>query len=48
MESYIANIFTRKKLIRKIVGDWAWERGMNKKLLMSLLMNSKIKTQSAS
>jgi len=33
MESYIANIFTRKKLIRKIVGDWAWERGMNKKIV---------------
>lgn len=33
MESYIANIFTRKKLIRKIVGDWAWERGMNKKII---------------
>ena len=33
MESYIANIFTRKKLIRKIVGDWAWERGMNKNII---------------
>ena len=33
MESYVANIFTRKKLIRKIVGDWAWERGMNKKII---------------
>ena len=33
MESYIANIFIRKKLIRKIVGDWAWERGMNKKII---------------
>ena len=33
MESYIANIVTRKKLIRKIVGDWAWERGMNKKII---------------
>ena len=33
MESYIANILTRKKLIRKIVGDWAWERGMNKKII---------------
>ncbi len=30
MESYVANIFLRKKLIRKIVGDWAWERGRNK------------------
>jgi len=33
MESYIANLFLRKKMIRKIVGDWAWERGMNKKLI---------------
>jgi len=33
MESYIANLFLRKKVIRKIVGDWAWERGMNKKLI---------------
>ena len=33
MESYIANIFLRKKLIRKIVGDWAWERGRNKGLI---------------
>ena len=30
MEAYIANLFLRKKLIRKIVGDWAWERGRNK------------------
>ena len=30
MESYIANLILRKKLIRKIVGDWAWERGRNK------------------
>ncbi len=33
MESYVANLFLRKKMIRKIVGDWAWERGMNKKLI---------------
>ena len=33
MEAYIANLFLRKKIIRKIVGDWAWERGMNKKLI---------------
>ena len=33
MESYVANIFLRKKLIRKIVGDWAWERGRNKGLI---------------
>ena len=33
MESYIANIFLRKKLVRKIVGDWAWERGRNKGLI---------------
>jgi len=33
MESYVANLFLRKKIIRKIVGDWAWERGMNKKLI---------------
>ena len=33
MESYVANIFIRKKLIRKIVGDWAWERGMNKGII---------------
>ncbi len=33
MESYVANIFIRKKLIRKIVGDWAWERGMNKRII---------------
>ena len=38
MESYIAHkfvsIFMRKKIktIRKIVGDWAWERGRNLKL----------------
>ena len=30
MEAYIANRLLRKKLIRKIVGDWAWERGRNK------------------
>ena len=29
MESYVANLFLRKKIIRKIVGDWAWERGRN-------------------
>ena len=33
MESYIANLFLRKKVYRKIVGDWAWERGMNRKLI---------------
>ena len=33
MESYVANLFIRKKIIRKIVGDWAWERGMNKKII---------------
>ena len=33
MESYVANLFLKKKMIRKIVGDWAWERGMNKKLI---------------
>ncbi len=33
MESYIANLLIRKKLYRKIVGDWAWERGMNRKLI---------------
>ena len=33
MESYIANLILRKKLYRKIVGDWAWERGMNRKLI---------------
>ena len=33
MESYIANIFLRKYLIRKVVGDWAWERGRNKGLI---------------
>jgi len=32
MESYVANIFLRKKIVRKIVGDWAWERGRNKGL----------------
>ena len=30
MESHIANIILRKKLIRKVVGDWAWERGRNR------------------
>lgn len=30
MESYLANIILRKKLIRKVVGDWAWERGRNR------------------
>ncbi len=29
MEAYIANLFLRKKLIRKFVGDWAGERGRN-------------------
>ena len=33
MESYVANLFLRKKLVRKIVGDWAWERGRNKGLI---------------
>lgn len=33
MESYIANLVLRKKIYRKIVGDWAWERGMNRKLI---------------
>jgi len=33
MESYLANLFLRKKIIRKIVGDWAWERGRNKGLI---------------
>lgn len=33
MESYIANLLLRKKLYRKIVGDWAWERGMNRKII---------------
>jgi glycosyltransferase involved in cell wall biosynthesis len=33
MESYVANIFLRKKLIRKVVGDWAWERGRNKGII---------------
>ena len=32
MESYIANLLLRKKVIRKVVGDWAWERGRNLKL----------------
>ncbi len=29
MESYIANLVLRKKVLRKVVGDWAWERGRN-------------------
>ncbi len=33
MEAYIANLILRKKLIRKIVGDWAWERGRNKGII---------------
>lgn len=33
MEAYIANLFLRKKLIRKVVGDWAWERGRNKEII---------------
>ena len=33
MESHIANVVLRKKLYRKIVGDWAWERGMNRRLI---------------
>ena len=33
MESYIANIFLRKKIVRKIVGDWAWERGRNRGII---------------
>ena len=32
MESYVANLLLRKKVIRKVVGDWAWERGRNLKL----------------
>jgi len=31
-ESTIANVFLRKKVIRKIVGDPVWERNYNKKL----------------
>ena len=33
METYVANIFLRKKVVRKIVGDWAWERGRNRGLI---------------
>ena len=33
MESYLANLFLRKKIIRKIVGDWAWERGRNRGII---------------
>lgn len=33
MEAYIANLFLRKKLLRKVVGDWAWERGRNKGII---------------
>ena len=33
MEAYISNLFLRKKLIRKVVGDWAWERGRNKGII---------------
>ena len=33
MEAYVANIFLRKKVVRKIVGDWAWERGRNRGLI---------------
>lgn len=33
MESYVANLFLRKKIIRKIVGDWAWERGRNRGII---------------
>ena len=29
MESYVANLLIRKKVLRKVVGDWAWERGRN-------------------
>ena len=29
MESYLANLLLRKKVVRKVVGDWAWERGRN-------------------
>ena len=41
MESHIANLLTRKKLYRKIVGDWAWERGMNCKLIDESFDDSK-------
>jgi glycosyltransferase involved in cell wall biosynthesis len=33
MEAFVANILLRKKLVRKIVGDWAWERGRNKGII---------------
>ena len=29
VESAVANLFIGKPLVRKIVGDWAWERGRN-------------------
>lgn len=30
LEATIANVFLRKPLVQKIVGDWAWERATNK------------------
>jgi glycosyltransferase involved in cell wall biosynthesis len=30
LEALVANFFLRKRLVQKIVGDWAWERAMNK------------------
>lgn len=30
LEAVVANLFLRKPLVEKIVGDWAWERATNK------------------
>jgi glycosyltransferase involved in cell wall biosynthesis len=30
LEAIIANIFLRRPLVQKVVGDWAWERATNK------------------
>lgn len=33
VESAVANLFLGKPLVRKIVGDWAWEKGRNEGLV---------------
>jgi glycosyltransferase involved in cell wall biosynthesis len=34
LEAVIANLFLRKPMVQKIVGDWAWERATNKRWVM--------------
>ena len=39
LEVYIANLFLRKKTIRKIVGDPVWEKFIHNTKLMMILIN---------